>query len=158
MMASTYLLASTFILKSWTKTPQWWLQLTLAIASFLILNENSRLLQYKNEIIGVHACKWMMMMMMKAPSSSSFVPSLLRAKPRLSSYLFTFLAFILFATILYGHGFLFIFTPHLQTFHSNHDTQILFSTPGEFILSLSLICFFIKLKCGSINIFGFVLL
>ncbi|KAG4989842.1 hypothetical protein JHK85_032825 [Glycine max] len=64
--------------------------------------------------------------MMKPPSSSSF-PSLLRVKPRLSSYLFTLLAFILFAAILYGHDFVFIFRPRL---HSNdHTTQTLFSTP-----------------------------
>ena len=70
-----------------------------------------------------------MQKMMKPPSSSSF-PSLLRVKPRLSSYLFTLLAFILFAAILYGHDFVFIFRPRL---HSNdHTTQTLFSTPGEF--------------------------
>ncbi|KAG5146849.1 hypothetical protein JHK84_032392 [Glycine max] len=67
-----------------------------------------------------------MQKMMKPPSSSSF-PSLLRVKPRLSSYLFTLLAFILFAAILYGHDFVFIFRPRL---HSNdHTTQTLFSTP-----------------------------
>lgn len=69
-----------------------------------------------------------MQKMMKPPSSSSF-PSLLRVKPRLSSYLFTLLAFILFAAILYGHDFVFIFRPRL---HSNdHTTQTLFSTPVD---------------------------
>ncbi|TKY47583.1 trichome birefringence 33 [Spatholobus suberectus] len=68
--------------------------------------------------------------MMKPPSSSS-IPSLLRVRPRLSSYLFTLLAFILFAAILYGHDFVFVFAPHLHL-HSNEDveTQTLFSTPG----------------------------
>ncbi|XP_027336836.1 protein trichome birefringence-like 33 isoform X1 [Abrus precatorius] len=61
-------------------------------------------------------------MQMMKPSSSS--PSLLRAKPRFSPYLFTLLAFILFVAILYGHDFLFIFRSHLQL-HSNDDT------PGE---------------------------
>ncbi|KAG4975265.1 hypothetical protein JHK87_032086 [Glycine soja] len=69
-----------------------------------------------------------MQKIMKPPSSSSF-PSLLRVKPRLSSYLFTLLAFILFAAILYGHDFVFIFRPRL---HSNdHTTQTLFSTPVD---------------------------
>ncbi|XP_020237224.2 protein trichome birefringence-like 33 isoform X3 [Cajanus cajan] len=40
------------------------------------------------------------------------------------SYLFTLLAFILFASIFYGHDFSFIFRPH-----SNHETQTLFSSP-----------------------------
>ncbi|QCD98719.1 protein trichome birefringence-like 33 isoform X1 [Vigna unguiculata] len=64
---------------------------------------------------------------MKAPSSSSSFLSLLRVKPRSSSYLFTLLAFILFAAILCGHDFLFIFHPHP---HSKEQTQTLFfSTP-----------------------------
>ncbi|KAL5164038.1 Protein trichome birefringence-like 33 [Glycine soja] len=68
-----------------------------------------------------------MQKMMKPPSNSSF-PSFLRVKPRLSSYLFTLLAFILFAAILYGHDFVFIFRPHLYS--NEHTAQTLFfSTP-----------------------------
>ncbi|CAJ1858733.1 unnamed protein product [Sphenostylis stenocarpa] len=52
-----------------------------------------------------------MQILMKPPSSS--FPSLLRVRPRLSSYLFTLLAFTLFAAIIYGHDFLFVFHPHL---------------------------------------------
>ncbi|KAH1152856.1 hypothetical protein AAZX31_18G023600 [Glycine max] len=70
-----------------------------------------------------------MQKMMKPPSNSSF-PSFLRVKPRLSSYLFTLLAFILFAAILYGHDFVFIFRPHLYS--NEHTAQTLFfSTPVD---------------------------
>ncbi|RDX75019.1 Protein trichome birefringence-like 33, partial [Mucuna pruriens] len=55
---------------------------------------------------------------MKVSSSSS----LMRVKPRLSSYLFTLLAFILLASIIYGHDFVFVFAP------SNNE-QTLFSAP-----------------------------
>ncbi|CAK8566443.1 unnamed protein product [Lathyrus sativus] len=50
--------------------------------------------------------------------------TLLRTKPRLSPYLFTVLAFILFAAVILNtHDFLFIFRPRLQQLHPNSDTQ-----------------------------------
>ncbi|WVZ06089.1 hypothetical protein V8G54_019435 [Vigna mungo] len=62
--------------------------------------------------------------LMKA-SSSSFFHSLLRVKPRSSSYLFTLLAFILFAAIFSGHDFLFNFHPHPK----DQKQTLFFSTP-----------------------------
>ncbi|KAK2447855.1 Protein trichome birefringence-like 33 [Trifolium repens] len=63
-------------------------------------------------------------------ATSFSATSLLRTKPRLtsSSYLFTFLAFILFsALILNTHDFLFIFRPHLKL----HPKTVLLSTPND---------------------------
>jgi len=92
---------------------------------------------------------------MKAPSSSSSFLSLLRVKPRSSSYLFTLLAFILFAAILCGHDFLFIFHPHP---HSKEQTQTLFfSTPREFhsfflfLIIISIFLFLLFHVLGSSN-------
>ncbi|CAL5203017.1 unnamed protein product [Lathyrus oleraceus] len=54
--------------------------------------------------------------------------TLLRTKPRLSPYLFTVLAFILFAAVILNtHDFLFIFHPRLQQLHPNADTQAVLS-------------------------------
>lgn len=78
----------------------------------------------------VHAWQRMRPPFSFSPSSSSSPHSLLRTKPRLSSYLFTLLAFILLATILYAHDFAFIFHPHLQNDIAPHP-PLLFSTPGE---------------------------
>lgn len=61
-------------------------------------------------------------------SSSSFFPSLLRVKPRSSSYLFTLLAFILFATIISGHDFLLILHPYPK----DQTQTLFFSTPRQF--------------------------
>ncbi|XP_061351735.1 protein trichome birefringence-like 33 [Gastrolobium bilobum] len=54
-------------------------------------------------------------MQMKSPLSPS--SSLLKNKPRLSPYLFTLLAFILFVTILYGEDFMCIFNQQLQNYN-----------------------------------------
>ncbi|BAT81082.1 hypothetical protein LR48_Vigan07g057100 [Vigna angularis] len=51
---------------------------------------------------------------MKAPLSGS--SSILRGKGRLSPYLFTLIAFILFVAILYGEDFMCVFDEHLQSY------------------------------------------
>ena len=63
-------------------------------------------------------------------SSSSSPSSLLRTKPRFSPYLFTLLAFIVFASVLYGHDSIFIFQHHSNPHHDT-PTHTLFSAPTE---------------------------
>lgn len=98
-----------------------------------------------------------MQMMNLSPSS------LLRTKPRLSSYFFTtLLAFILFAIILYGHDFIiFIFPQHLQlqpnphTLFSTHTESTQPPSQGDFIFGLR--SFFFSLSLLWCYMFAMVL-
>lgn len=67
------------------------------------------------------------LMQMKAPFSAS--SSLLRGKGRLSPYLFTLIAFILFVAILYGQDFMCIFDEQLQNYSYSDKLS---STTREF--------------------------